>query len=288
MKPQLLKVPIGIDYSFSVRQDKMPYFYNRWHYHPEIELIHIETGTGTQLIGDSIQNFQDGDVLLVGSNLPHYWRSEDRYFAGQPDMWSTATVVHFQENFWGERFLYLPENRPIRTLLDKAKAGIRVTGTTQHRVQDLLARLLTAPGSERILLLLTTLQTIALSSDVTVLSSSSQFARISEAEADQINRIYAYSIANFQRKISLEEIAEVANVSPNSFCRYFKSRTRKTYSQFLLELRIGHACRLLLEGKLSIAQVCYESGFNNFSNFNKYFKEHTGLSPLKYQQQHRS
>lgn len=286
MKPQLLKVPIGFEYSFSVRKDRVPYFYNRWHYHPEIELLHIESGRGTQLIGDSIENFQEGDVLLVGSNLPHYWRSEERYFAGQCDLWSVATVVHFQENFWGERFLQLPENRPIRMLLDRARSGIRVTGPAQQRVQEIMTQLLTAPGPERILLLLTILQTIALSGDITVLSRSSQFARISEADADQINRIYAYSIANFQHKISLEEIAEIANVSPNSFCRYFKARTRKTYSQFLIELRIGHACRLLLEGKLSIAQVCYESGFNNFSNFNKYFKEQTGLSPLKYQQQH--
>ncbi|HWJ29770.1 MAG TPA: helix-turn-helix domain-containing protein, partial [Flavisolibacter sp.] len=106
-----------------------------------------------------------------------------------------------------------------------------------------------------------------------------------EAENDRINAIHEYSLKHFKRKIQLEEIAEVANISPNSFCRYFKSRTRKTYSQFLIELRVGHACKLLIENNQSIKRLCYESGFNNFTSFHKYFKSITGKSPLMYQKE---
>jgi transcriptional regulator GlxA family with amidase domain len=106
-----------------------------------------------------------------------------------------------------------------------------------------------------------------------------------DAEKDRINAIYEYSIRNFKRKIQLEEIADVANISPNSFCRYFKSRTRKTYSQFLIELRVGHACKLLIENNHCIKRLCYESGFNNFTSFHKYFKMITGKSPLVYQKE---
>jgi AraC-like DNA-binding protein len=106
-----------------------------------------------------------------------------------------------------------------------------------------------------------------------------------ETEDDRINIIYDYSLKNFKRSIQLEEIAHVANISPNSFCRYFKSRTRKTYSQFLIEVRVGHACKLLIENNISIKQLCYESGFNNFTSFHKYFKMITGKSPLNYQRE---
>jgi len=281
MKPQLLKVPLFPASSFSVRQDVVLYFYNRWHYHPEIELLHIEQGSGTQFVGDSIQRFSAGDVLLVGANLPHYWRCDDEYFEGQ-GLQARATVVHFLPNFWGDSFLRLPENLPIARLLDMAGQGLRLTGNLRQQVSETLGQMLAAQGTERIVLLLQILSRIALSGEYESLSSTNYPQPLDEADADRINQIYAYSLAHFQRKISLGEIAEVAHMSPFSFCRYFKSRTRKSYSKFLLELRVRHACKLLVEGKLSVAQVCYESGFNQFSGFNKYFKEFTGRSPVQY------
>jgi hypothetical protein len=117
MKPQLLKVQVGPSYSFSVRQDNVPFFYNRWRYHPEVELVHIEKGGGTQFIGDHISRFREDDVLLVGSNLPHYWRCDEAYFQNNPGLYAKATVVHFTEDFWGKNFLDLPENKPLKDLL---------------------------------------------------------------------------------------------------------------------------------------------------------------------------
>ncbi|RFM27173.1 AraC family transcriptional regulator [Deminuibacter soli] len=285
MRPQLLKVSTGPAHSFSVRQDVVPHVNNRWHYHAEVELIHFKKGEGTQFIGDNIKPFKAGDVVLVGAHLPHYWRFDDFYFDEHTRTNADVRVAHFGETFWGDHFLQLPENVNIRNVLEKARLGIQISGKTRVRVAELMERLLYAEGTERIIYLMEALITIANCKQLTMLSSIGFKHEFVEAENDRINAIYEYSLANFKRKIQLDEIAGVANISPNSFCRYFKSRTRKTYSQFLIEIRVGHACKLLIENKLSIKQLCYESGFNNFACFHKYFKDITGKSPLKYQKE---
>ncbi|TDH20062.1 AraC family transcriptional regulator [Segetibacter sp. 3557_3] len=285
MRPQLLKVIKGPNISFSVRQDHVPHVNNRWHYHSEVELIHFEKGEGTQFVGDSIERFQPGDVVLVGSNLPHYWRFDDIYFSEKGEVTSDVRVAHFNENFWGETFLHLPENTNIKAVLDKGKRGLRIAGQTSREVAVILEQLLEADGPTRLILLLNALNIIANSREVCTLSSIGFKPDLLDHEKDRINDIYEYSLKKFKSKIQLEEIASVANISPNSFCRYFKSRTRKTYSQFLIELRVGHACKLLIENNLSIKQLCYESGFNNFTSFHKYFKQITGKSPLTYQRE---
>ena len=286
MKPQLLKVQVGHTHSFSVRQDHVPFFYNRWHYHPEVELIHIEDGEGTQFIGDHISRFTSDDVLLVGSNLPHYWRCHEEYFQNNPGLFARATVVHFTEEFWGKSFLELPENKALRELLTRCKKGIAVGGETKYEVIRLLRQMTLAEETEKLILLIKALYLIAKSNHNRQLSSEGFQPHLAGGETERINAIYAYSLAHFKEKISLEEIAAVAHISENSFCRYFKTRTRKTYSRFLQELRIGHACKLLIEGRLPLAQVCDESGFNNFANFYRYFKQITGKTPAEYQKKY--
>ena len=285
MKPQLLKISTEPRYSFSVRQDLVPYVNNRWHYHTEVELIHFKKGEGTQFVGDSIKQFKAGDLVLVGSNLPHYWRFNDSYFEESCTETADVRVAHFCENFWGSQFLQLPENVHIRGLLDKAKRGLQITGKSRQKVAELLEALLQTDNNYRIILLMEALNVIAECNQLEPLSSIGFKYDMVENEKDRINAIYDYSIKNFKRTIQLEEIASVANISPNSFCRYFKSRTRKTYSQFLIEIRVGHACKLLIENNLSIKQLCYESGFNNFTSFHKYFKLITSKSPLTYQKE---
>ncbi|KAA0989019.1 AraC family transcriptional regulator [Dyadobacter aurulentus] len=287
MKPQLLKVPKGLQKSFSIRQDVVLYFYNRWHYHPELELIHIEQGSGTQFVGDNISSFQNGDLLLIGPNLPHYWRCDEKYFHRESKLYAQATVLHFSEAILGKTFLDLPENKSIAELLFKARLGMKISGNGTEKVKKLLRELLNQQNGNSIIALLQILESLSHCPGVELLTDKPYLDEFDQFDTDRINHIYQYSLSNFQRKISIEEISEVANISPHSFCRYFKSRTRKTYSQFLLELRIGHACKLLSEAKIPVAQVCFESGFNNFANFNKYFKLHTGKSPLQYQKEFR-
>ena len=162
---------------------------------------------------------------------------------------------------------------------------MQIVGKTRDKVAALLDNLLHTSDNHRIILLMEALNVIAACKQLSPLSSIGFKYDLVEDEKDRINAIYDYSLKNFKRAIQLEEIAGIANISPNSFCRYFKSRTRKTYSQFLIEIRVGHACRLLIENNMSIKQLCYESGFNNFTSFHKYFKLITSKSPLTYQKE---
>jgi AraC-like DNA-binding protein len=285
MKPQLLKVSSGPAQSFNVRRDLVPSVNNKWHYHPEVELIHFEKGSGTQFIGDSIRRFNTGDIVMVGSYLPHYWRFDDVYFSRDNKAEVDIRVAHFCGNFWGNDFLQLPENKNIKTVLEKARRGIQITGKVKKQIAQIMERLLAAEGAKRILLLMEVLNTIAESDHTDCLSSIGFSPNVEESRNDGINVIYEYSLANFKNKIHMDDLAELAGVSPNSFCRYFKARTQKTYSKFLLEIKVGHACKLLIENRLPLKQLCYESGFNNFANFHKYFKQITGKSPLNYQRE---
>jgi AraC-like DNA-binding protein len=285
MKPQLLKVSNDPVHSFSSRQDKVPYMNNRWHYHPEVELIYFEKGNGTQFIGDSITRFQTGDVALVGTNLPHYWLFDDVYFEEPLKTPANISVIHFCENFWGDGFLNLPENKIIRTTLESAKRGIQITGKTRQAIGALIKQIVLTEGPKKIMLLMEALMEIGNNKQNNILSSIGFRNDFQKSENDRINAIYDYSLSNFKRKIQMDEMAAIANMSPNSFCRYFKSRTHKTYSQFINEIRIGHACKLLIEDKISIKQICYESGFRNAASFHNFFKLITGKSPLSYQKE---
>ncbi|HEV2482459.1 MAG TPA: helix-turn-helix transcriptional regulator [Puia sp.] len=275
MRPQLLKVSSQPGHSFSVRRDLAPDINNKWHFHAEVELLHFKRGDGTQFVGDNISRFRPGDVVLVGANLPHYWRFDE----GPVDV----IVTHFAENCWGGSFLDLPENVRLKALMDKAKRGLQVEGGAKRKIARLVERLPDSEGMPRMILLMEVLHVLAESDRLQPLASMGFRHSVTGAGHERVNSIYDYSLRHFRHAIQLEEIAAVANISPNSFCRFFKSRTGKTYSRFLLELRVGHACKLLIENNFSIKQICFESGFNNFTGFYKYFKLITGKSPLGYQ-----
>lgn len=285
MKAQLLKVFNGLSHSFTIREDAGFQANKNWHYHPEIEIIQIKKGEGTHFIGDSIKRFQAGDIFLIGSNLPHFFRFDDAYLQQESEIMANVNVTQFCENFWGEKFLQLPENTIIRNVLEKAKRGIVLPPNITGNISRIISRLLHTEGPERIILLLEMLNVIANAKELTQLSSIGFKNEYGGTENDRINAVYDFSFTNFKRKIELEEIAAIAGISPNSFCRYFKARTKKTYSQFILEIKVGYACKLLIDNKYSVKQICYESGFNNFASFHKYFKLITNKSPLDYKRE---
>lgn len=270
------------EYSFSIRHDVVPYFYNHWHYHPEIELIHILQGTGTQFLGDQIGRFKQDDMILIGSNLTHMWRNDEAYFKKDRSLKAEAIVIHFDPRILGQPFIQLFENRALVNLMEKARQGIYIGGNTRTAIHQHMLELFNLQGMERIIRLLTILQLLSVSSHISLISSKGFHINNVESETDKIDRIFQYTLNHFSERISLEDIAARVNISPKAFCRYFKSRTRKTFSRFLLEVRIGHACKLLNEDSMSISEICYECGFNNISNFNRYFKMLTNTTPLHY------
>jgi AraC-like DNA-binding protein len=284
MKPRLLKVPHNAVHSFSVRNDMLPNINNHWHHHEEVELIYFHQGQGTQFVGDGITHFEAGDLVLVGSNLPHYWKYDHTFFeeGDKP----CSTVIHFYENFWGDRFLNMPETKAIKQLLEKAKRGILIKGAEAVHIKNLMGKIYDADGLYRIIFLLECLTQINQCPNNTILSSVGFNYNFPEAENERINAIYNYTLFNFQQKVKLEEVAAIAGMTPNSFCRYFKLQTGKTFFEFLTEIRVGHACKVLLHSKKSVKEVYYQSGFNNFACFHKYFKQVTGKTPQLYQKEY--
>jgi AraC-like DNA-binding protein len=286
MKPILRKVSVHGGQSFSVREDILPYLYNHWHYHPEAELTLIRKGRGTRLVGDHMERFSDGDLILLGPNLPHMWRNDADYFKPNSSLHIEAVAIHFHENFWGDAFLHLPEMEPVRLLLKQARRGIKISGMAREQLSREMEAMLQASGTQRITILINLLTAIAATTEKNLLSSLGFVQEYNLQRTDKINEIYHYTFSNFTNPISIETVAKAVHISPHSFCRYFKTRTSKTYFQFLAELRIGYACKLILENEMSMAQVCYSSGFNNVANFNRKFKELTGRTPLQYLKEH--
>ena len=282
MKPQLLRVFKDDADSFSARHVVKPDVNNHWHYHNEMELIYFKSGHGIQFIGDNISAFKSGDIVLVGSNLPHYWQFDEVYFQSDTTALVDVSVVHFNPSFLGDTFLNLPENKALREVLEKSRRGLQLTDHdtgTGSRIEQIISQ----QGSRKILSLIEILLDIKEAGQTIPLASIGFHHNFNESEKDRINAIYNYTIANFKKNISLPEIAEVAAMSPNSFCKYFKSKSNKTYTEFINEIRIGQACKLLIDSNYTIKEICYLSGFNNFSSFHKFFKLIKGKSPLTYQ-----
>jgi len=284
MEAQFLQVANSPNRSFSLRREAIPNINSRWHRHAEVELIHFHRGGGTQFVGDNIRRFAAGDIVLVGSDLPHYWHYdtvEEHQESGESGPY--ATVLHFTEHFWGDKFLLLPENACIRKVLERAKRGLSLTGHVRENVAALMVKMQETEGPFRLTTLLECLYHASLADDRSALASIGFRYDTPESENERINAIYNYALQNFGQRITLEDVAAVAGLSPNSFCRYFKSRTGKHFRQFLTEIRIGHSCKRLIDGDENVKQICYESGFNNFSCFYKKFKEITGKTPAAYQ-----
>jgi AraC-like DNA-binding protein len=264
----------------------VPNINKRWHYHPEVELICFHKGSGTQFIGDRITQFDPGDVVLVGSNLPHFWK----YDTERPDALVVAvpysTVIHFHENFIGERFLHLPETKQLKLLLEKAKRGILIKSAVAKKIGKLIEEVYRANGLNRIMKLITCLSEFAVMDDLTILTSLGFKYDFPEAENKRMTAIYSHTLNNFQKRITLEEVAHIAGMIPNSFCRYFKHHTGKNYLAFVIEIRIGFACKQLIANQSSVKQICYDCGFNNFSCFHSNFKRITGKTPQDYQKEY--
>jgi len=282
MKPQLLKIALQPLQSFSVRKDSVPYFFNALHFHPEIELVYIEEGSGTQFVGNHLQHFKAGDMVFTGSNLPHLWKCDDEYFRSDSKLRAKATVIHFLPETFGIDFFEMPEHKNIKQLFQKSKLGLNVEGETKSTVIKLMGDLLVLKGAASIIKLLQILDALANSNECIVLNVENNLTNQTEKESERMNTILQYLFENFSKPIDLETIAQVARLSPNAFCRYFKQRTNKTFGSFLSELRINNACKLIVETDKAIGNICYDCGFNNFSNFNRYFKEQKGLTPLEY------
>lgn len=282
MKPSLRQITSTSQSSFLVRKDTGDRLVNNWHYHPEIELLYMKKSSGTWLIGDHIGHFQSGDIVLIGANLPHCFRHELDYMIPKSKNAGETICIKFVPDIFGTQFLNIPETKTIKELLTKCNCGLQLSGNLKNNIAASIEKILSESPSKKLIYLLTVLDEISDSKEYTKISSTGFVRSTTDTNNDRIKLIFEYTFNHYSEKITLNQVAALLNMTIQSFCRYFKKNTKKTYIQFLMEVRIGHACRLLAEDDRNVSQICYECGYENISHFNHQFKMITKKTPLKY------
>jgi AraC-like DNA-binding protein len=275
MKAAFEQLTPTIENSFLYRNFSSSQFDAPFHYHPELELTLIEQSSGRRFVGRQISNFEAGDLVLVGENVPHCWLNT------KGEGWAKATVIQFKKDFLGDVFLDLPELVSIKQLLVKAQSGMVIKGDTR----DTIAEKMDFSGLnafKKLMQLVDILYMIATSNETELIDSQFSADKLSMLDAERLQKVYRYIIENYQNDIDLDSISAVAHLTPTAFCRYFKKMTRKTLIDVVTEFRVKHACQLLGSTEKAVSDICFESGFGNISYFNKEFKKAMGHSPLKY------
>ncbi|KOY51500.1 AraC family transcriptional regulator [Polaribacter dokdonensis] len=247
-----------------------------WHFHPEIELVYVNKGKGKRHIGNHLSYFNNSQLVLIGSNLPHI---------GYIDRLTTngsETLIQFLPDFLGKDFFKIPEMAAIDALFERAKKGIRFNIEIKQRIGAKIEKLVELEGAARITSFIEILNDLATTDDYTLLNANGYAFESAHQDSDKIEMVYKHINKNFKEHISLDEIAEIVSMTVPAFCRYFKKTTGKTFTKLVNEYRVVHATKLLAESNMSITDVSFECGFNNFSHFNKLFKEFTGKSASIY------
>ena len=247
-----------------------------WHFHPEIELVYVNKGKGKTHIGNHLSYFNNSQLLLIGANLPH------NGFTDRLTTNGSETLVQFKPEFLGDTFFETPEMKPIHILFEKAKKGIVFGVKTKQKLGIKIEKLTEKKGFKQVLILLEILHTLSKSEDYTILNADGFAFEAQPQNNNKIDEIFKYINENFNQHISLDEIAGLVSMTVPAFCRFFKKSTGKTFTKLVNEYRVVHATKLLSESQSSITDICFECGFNNFSHFNKLFKEFTGKSASKY------
>lgn len=246
-----------------------------WHYHPEYEIVFVRKGSGKLHIGEHLKNYEEGELVFIGPDLPHTGFGYG--VIGEHE----EIVVQLREDFLGEEFIQKPELQHIRKLFDRAKQGLSFQGKSRKIVAAKLQKMLTFSHFERLVELLNIFDILATTTEFSVLNAADKRFDFNHKDEDRINKVYEYVEQNYQKNIDIQAVADLANLTVPSFCRYFKKISHITYTDFVNEYRINQACRLLFENK-PIADICFEVGFNNISHFNKTFKQLKGVSPREY------
>lgn len=282
MKPLLFKVPSIENRSFRIEQDSFPHFYGHLHFHPEVQLTLIQAGEGTLIVGDKIDRFTRNDVLLLGSNLPHVLRSDPEYFQPDSTRLSSAVSVLFRSEQLEATALGLPETRHLQQLLHESQHGVRFRCREGHPLAEQFMALPAQRPFEQFLTFLNILDFLSSNPNREVLSVTAFEHPQRPEDHQRLERVFSYILEHYPSPISLETVANIANLTPGAFCRFFRQHTRKTFSTLLNEVRVEHACRYLRESKMTISQIAFICGFTNLSNFNRQFKEITGMPPGEY------
>ncbi|PKV75221.1 AraC family transcriptional regulator [Pontibacter ramchanderi] len=282
------KIPKSSKEFVRFQEDRQPYFYDKLHQHPEIQLSCILQGEGKLIVGDYLGRFKPGDIFLLGRDVPHVFRSDKVYYAAESQMECHDLIVFFDTQALGQAFWEAEELQEVRNFFGKLKGCYQVQGINQVSFFRQVEQLKETSGLDKMLAGLELLRVLLQDARLEQLNLDDRVQDLSEREGRRMDQVLHFLVEQSHRAIALEEAATVAHLSREAFCRFFKERTRKTFTAFLNEIRVGNACQLLLKEDATIASVAYGAGFSNLSHFNRVFKNQMGCSPRVYRQLGRS
>ncbi|HNW49691.1 MAG TPA: AraC family transcriptional regulator [Prolixibacteraceae bacterium] len=282
MKPFYQKLVTQPENSVLLIDEEIPHFTVPWHFHPEIEILLVIKSIGTVYVGDGISRFTEGEISIIGENIPHWWKSDPIYLEKKSSLNTKALIIQFNKDIFGTSFMNLPEMAAIKNLLERSQRGIQFLGKTREDIGKQVRRMFKQDGILRVTELILLLNLMANSTEYRYHSSVGYSQLANSYDFYRFNKVQEYIIRNFNQTIKLEEVAKTVSMSPTAFCRYFKKHTGKTFLEFVTEFKIGQACKFLSEEKMSVSRACYESGFNNLSHFNEQFKKIVHLTPTEY------
>ncbi|MDR3142816.1 MAG: AraC family transcriptional regulator [Tannerellaceae bacterium] len=278
------KLPISEANPIRPRYYDYAHFTYPWHFHSQYEIIYVKKSTGLCFVGDCIEKYSDGDLILLGTNLPHYLLSDDIYKTGNQELRVKGTIIQFEKDFMSYSIEHYPQFLQIKTFLEESKRGIFFRQLDSMQIIGLLDDFPTFKGFDQITNLLLLLQKMATYGNRQLLASPLYYEVFPTLGNKRIEKIISFINSNYTRDISLTEISSMAAMNPSAFCRYFKENTGKTYVQYVMDMRIGYACKLLALNKMNVSQISVECGFDSISNFNRTFKQATQFTPTQYQQ----
>ena len=275
------RLPISKSSPLKARFFDYEHFFYPLHFHSEYEIIYIKEGTGTRFLGNSITKFQAGDILLIGSNLPHFMKSDEEYHSGNTDLRVKGTIIQFEKEFMYSAINHYPHFIKIKNLFQESQRGIYFAAANFPKLQDLIEKIPLENGLNQLMLFLEILKEMSETENRQTISTT-DFVNETIYDTARIDKIISYLNKNYTRNISLDEIASFAAMNSSAFCRYFRSKTGKSFKNYILDMRIGYACKLLLMEDISISQLSIQCGFETISHFNKTFKKNTGYVPSQY------
>ncbi len=283
MKLERTKISSYLNSAISVHAREESFFQAPFHSHPELELVYVKESFGKRIIGNSVDNFESGDMVFLGSDIPHVWLNDEIYYHNINKLKAKAIVVYFNKDIFGPAFYELKEAQKINSLFEKAKKGLSIKGKTNKLIAEKLEQLVIKQDFEVIIGLFEILSVLsATTTDLDLINSETYSPTNDSIKKDRLSDVYQYIKDNYKKEISLDEVAQIANLTPTSFCRMFKSRTKKNFIEYLNEIRISNACKHLIETDMSVSEIAYECGYKTVSNFNKLFKKNTGNTPKEY------
>lgn len=285
MKSAVQKSSIPASRIFVAKELKDKHFDPTWHAHNEYQLFLVLSGTGTRFIGNTVQSFTVGDLTFLAPGMPHLWRSDSIYFDRRNKHTSRGLVVYFKNDFIAD-MLDKEEMQQINKLFIKAKRGIEYRGDTATRLAQMMRQIASLRGAESVIALFQMLSAMSDATDYHLLHNADYRYRLKDAETQRINLVYNHAAQHFQSAVLLKDAAALLNMTPTSFSRYFRMKTSKSFSEFIAELRIRHACKLLAEDDhKSIHQISLACGFNTLSNFNRIFRQFMKTTPKDYRRE---